>query len=125
MNQPIIYIDQSRIREGMEDEVVAATERLSDFIEDHNPHILSYRFYVDRAEGRMTVLSVHPDSDALAFHMDVGGEEFRRFAPLLDIVSIDVYGEVTGKARKELDRKAADIGGATVTIHRTVAGFSR
>ncbi len=120
----IVYVDRSRIREGKGDEVAAGVRRLSDFIRERNPRILAYRFYVDVSEGTMTVVSVHPDSDALAFHMDVGDAEFRKFAPLLEIVSIDVFGEVTGDARERLDRKARALGGA-VRVHRATAGFSR
>lgn len=125
MPDPIIYIDTSRIREGKRHELERAIERLAAFVEEHNPHILSYRFFLDRAGSRMTVFAVHPDSEALAFHMDVGKEEFRGFGDLLELESITVYGEVGEGVLERLHAKAEMLGDATVDVHDPYAGFTR
>jgi quinol monooxygenase YgiN len=125
MSSPIIYIDTSEIREGRLEAVKAAIEELAAFIEANNPHVLSYRFFVDENAARMTVVAVHPDSAALEFHMDVGDAAFRKFADLLDLVSIAVYGDVGEAVRERLDRKARMLGRGRVEVHRAAAGFSR
>lgn len=125
MPQPIVYVDRSDVREGKLDELEPAMERLVEFIEANNPHVLSYRFFLDEDAARMTVIGVHPDSEALAFHMDVGEEEFRAFGDLVDLSSIAVHGEVSDDVLRRLHEKAEMLGGAEVSVHRSRAGFTR
>lgn len=73
----------------------------------------------------MTVVAVHPDSASLEFHLDVGGAVFGRFAELIELLRIDVYGTVGDAALERLARKARMLGDATVTVHERHAGFER
>lgn len=125
MADPIVYVDTSEIRDGKLQQVKAAVKELADFVEENNPYILSYRFFFDEAVARMTVVAVHPDSEALEFHMDVGQGEFRKFADLLHLSSISVYGDVSEAARKRLDQKAQQLGTGGVAIYSSHAGFAR
>lgn len=125
MSDPIVYIDMSDIREGKLEAVEAATKELAAFVEANNPHILSYRIFFDESAARMTVVAVHPDSEALEFHMDVGDAEFRKFAELLDLSSIAVCGDVGRAVLERLDRKAQMLGRGSVTVHSSHAGFDR
>jgi hypothetical protein len=125
MTEPIIYIDTSTIREGKIDAVRSAAEGLAGFVEANNPHVLSYRFFIDEEAGRMNVVAVHPDAETLEFHMDVGDAEFRKFADLLDLESITVFGDVNEAVLQRLDRKAEMLGRGTVSVHSSHAGFSR
>ena len=88
--QPIVYVDTSTIREGKLPELRTAMQHLATFVEAHMPRLLSYAFYLDEEQRRMTVVAVHPDSASLEFHMDTGAGEFRKFAPLIDLIRIDV-----------------------------------
>lgn len=125
MSDPIVYIDTSYIREGRLDAVKAATKELAAFVDANNPHILSYRFFIDEDARRMNVVAVHPDSEALEFHMDVGDAEFRKFADLLDLSSIVVYGDVSEAVLERLDRKAEMLGRGGVSVYSSHAGFDR
>jgi hypothetical protein len=125
MPEPIVYIDVSDIREGKIDVLKAAVKELATFIETNNPHILSYRFFVDDDAGRMTVVAVHPNADALEFHMEVGDAKFRKFADLVDLSSITVYGDVGEAVLERLDQKARMLGRGHVAVHHSHAGFSR
>lgn len=40
----------------------------------------------------MTVVFVHPDSDSPRFHLEVGRSAFQKFADLIGLSSIEVYG---------------------------------
>lgn len=99
MSEPIFYIDRSTIREGAREEV----------------------------EGRgMTVVSVHPDSDSLALHLEVGRAAFSQFADLIDLHSIEVYGRLPEQVVALLEDKAAMLGdGGAVEGHERLAGFLR
>lgn len=123
--QPIVYVDTSRIRDGKLAELETAMRRLAVFVRANVPRVTSYAFFLDEDRSRMTVVAVHPDSDSLEFHMDTGAEEFRRFADLIELERIEVYGAVSDGVRERLHRKAEMLGGASVTVHDLHTGFDR
>jgi hypothetical protein len=57
--------------------------------------------------------------------MDVGAEEFRKFADLIDLSRIEVYGVVSEAALDQLHQKARMLGTGTVAVHELYAGFLR
>lgn len=123
--QPIVYIDTSVVRSGKLEEVKAGVGRLAAFVEANMPRIASYGFCFDDEQSRMTVVAVHPDSESLENHLDTGGEEFRKFAELLDLERIDVYGGVTDAVLDRLKEKSRMLGTGIVAVHGYHAGFSR
>jgi hypothetical protein len=123
--RPIVYIDTSTIREGKLEELEAAMKHLAAFVEANVPQLISYGFFLDQDSTQMTVVAVHPDSASLEFHMDVGADEFRQFADLIDLSRIEVYGLVSDGALERLHRKARMLGGGTVAVHELHAGFAR
>jgi hypothetical protein len=125
MAQPIVYIDTSSIREGKLEALEAAMQHLAAFVEANVPQLISYGFFLNQDSTRMTVVTVHPDSASLEFHMDVGSDEFRKFADLIDLSRIEVYGAVSDAVLDRLHRKAQMLGSATVTVHELHAGFAR
>ena len=125
MSDPIVYVDTSRIREGKLEELKVAIKQLAAFIEVNNQHVISYRLFLDEAATSMSVVAVHPDSAALELHMDVGETEFRKFADLVDLLSIAVYGEVSDAVLEKLNQKAQMLGTGAVAVHHAQAGFSR
>jgi len=125
MPRPIVYIDTSSIREGKLEELEAAMQHLAAFVEANVPQLISYGFFLNQDSTQMTVVAVHPDSASLEFHMDVGSDEFRKFADLIDLSRIEVYGAVSDAVVDRLHRKAQMLGSATVTVHELHAGFAR
>ncbi len=125
MSQPIVYIDASSIREGKLDELEPAMRGLVEFVEANVPQLISYGFFLNEDRTRMTVVAVHPDSASLEFHMDVGGAEFRKFADLIDLEIITVYGRVGDAVLERLHQKARMLGSGTVEVHEFHAGFAR
>jgi hypothetical protein len=125
MSQPLVYIDTSDDREGALDELKAAIGDLTDFVESHEPQILAYAVYFSEDGTQMTVIHVHADSASLDFHMDVAGPRFGRFADLLTLSSIRIFGEPSGRAVKQLGDKVRLLGSGEVTVHPLHAGFGR
>lgn len=126
MAEPIFYIDRSTIREGALDEVRRRIPDLVDFIREQEPQLIAYDFYFDPRGGHMTVVSVHPDSDSLRLHMEVGRSAFQKFADLIDLYSIEVYGRPSDEVLSLLEDKAAMLGdGGRVEVHERQAGFLR
>ncbi|MFI8965044.1 hypothetical protein ACIGO8_23360 [Streptomyces sp. NPDC053493] len=128
MAEPIFYVDHSDIREGRIAEVRAGMRELAAFVEEREPQLIAYHFYLDGAESTMTVVAVHPDAASLERHLELGGPKFREFAALIRMRSIDVYGQPSPAVLDRLRQKAemlGDAGGAGVTVHTLQAGFSR
>lgn len=124
-SHPIVYVDVSHVREGKQAALEAAMERLTGFVEENMPRLISYAFFLDETRTTMTVVAVHPDSASLVSHLDRGADEFRRFAELIELSRIEVYGAVDDAVRERLDRKARSLGGETVVVHEFEAGFAR
>ena len=100
-------------------------QHLAAFVEANVPQLISYGFFLDQNSTEMTVVAVHPDSASLEFHLDVGADEFRKFADLIDLSRIEVYGAVSDAVLERLHRKAQMLGGETVAVHGLYVGFVR
>lgn len=125
MSQPIVYIDTSKIREGKIDELERSIEKLVDFVEENMPRLISYSFFFNKDRTQMTVTAIHPDSESIEYHMDKGKEEFKKFSDLLDLLSIEIYGEISDSVLERLHQKAQMLGNASVTVHDFIGGFNR
>jgi hypothetical protein len=123
--QPIVYLDTSAIRDGKLEELKVAMKGLAAFVKENVPQLISYGFFLDEHQRQMTVVAVHPDSVSLEFHMDVGSAEFRKFADLIDLSRIEVYGRVSEAVLERLHQKARMLGRGTVAVHEFYAGFAR
>jgi hypothetical protein len=124
-SEPIVYIDHSDIREGSINELKAGVQRLVDFIDAREPQLIMYGFYIDEDAGRMTVVAVHPDSESLERHMEIGKDEFRKLAHLVTLTAIECYGRPSARALAQLRDKASALGdgGAVASMERS-AGFA-
>ena len=126
MSDPIVYIDRSDIREGKLEEVRAGLVDLVDFVEASEPLLISYGFYINDQGTGMTLVAIHPDSASLELHMDVGGQIFRKFADLINLRTIEIYGRPSDKALEQLQQKAEFLGdNASVVVLEQHAGFIR
>ena len=125
MREPIVYIDTSTIREGKLEQLEIAMKHLAEFVEANVPQLISYGFFLNEHRTQMTVVAVHPDSASLEFHMDVGRAEFRKFADLIRLTRIEVYGRVSDGVLERLHQKARMLGGETVAVHEFYTGFTR
>jgi hypothetical protein len=123
---PVLYIDRSDVHESRLDELKAGIRALVAFVESHQPQMATYTVYLDEAAHQMTVVSVHPDSASLERHVEVGGPEFKKLAPFLNLREIEVFGHLSEKAVELVRQKAATLGdGGRVTLHERFAGFER
>lgn len=125
MPEPIVYVDSSEVREGALQELRTAIKELADFVETNEPRILAYNVYLSDDGTQMSVIHVHPDPGSLEFHMKVAGPAFRRFADLITLSSIHIYGRPSEKALRELQEKARLLGRGSVVVQELQSGFSR
>jgi hypothetical protein len=125
MSKELLYIDVSDIRDEKLDAVKALMTDLVAFVEVREPQLIAYEFFINETEMTMTCVVLHPDSESMEAHMDIGWEKFRAFSDYIDQRSIDVYGEVSEKVVARLRQKIEMLGQGTVTVHRLHAGFIR
>jgi quinol monooxygenase YgiN len=125
MRDPIVFVDTSEIREGKLEELRRAVAELAEFVEANEAETVSYQVFFSDGGRLMTVLQVHPDSASMERHMEVAGPVFAKFADLLVLRTIDIYGSPSEKVVEQLRRKAELLGTATVTVHDRQAGFAR
>ena len=125
MAGPLVYVDTSDVREGAQEELRGAIDELTEFIEANVPEILAYNIYLSDDGREMTVVHVHADPASLDRHLKVGGPAFRKFADLLTLRSIHVYGEPSEWALGQLREKAGLLGAGEVVVRPPAAGFSR
>lgn len=125
MADTIVYVDASEVRPGKLGDLKTATKELADFVDAHEPRILAYNVYLSDHDTRINVVHVHPDSASLEHHMEVAGPMFRKFADLVTLASIDIFGRPSERVVRQLDEKARMLGRGAVTVHEPHVGFSR
>lgn len=126
MSELIVYIDRSRIRPGKLEDLERAVDELVAFIEEREPQLLCYGFYLDKEASRMTVVALHPDAASVELHMEVGASAFARFADFIELEAIEVYGEPSERMLAQLQKKAEMLGDqGRVVVDRLHAGFAR
>jgi hypothetical protein len=125
MAEPLIVLDTSEIREGTREELERGIAELAAFVEANESDPISYQVFFGDDGRVMTVLQVHPDSASMERHMELAGPVFARFAELIVLRTIDIYGSPSEKVVEQLRRKAELLGTATVTVHDRQAGFVR
>lgn len=122
---PVVYIDRSTVFEEHWDALKAGVQALAGFVDRHQPQMVTYGVYLDEPSKQMAVMSVHPDSASLERHIEVGGPEFKKLAPFLELREIEVFGRLSERAAELVRQKAAMLGHGAVTVHERFAGFER
>jgi hypothetical protein len=126
MSDAILYVDTSDVREGALDELKDGMKELVAFVEANVPRAIAYNVYFSDDGTRMTVMHVHPDAASLEHHLEVAGPLFRRYADLVTLSSIQIYGEPSKKALEQSRAKAELLGrDAELVVEPLHAGFTR
>ena len=121
----IVYVDTSDVRAGALEELKAGMKELADFVEANEPRLVAYNVYFSDDGTRMTVVHVHPDSESLEYHLEVVGPIVPRFAELVTLSSIHIYGEASETLLERLHGKAHLLGRGAVEVGAPHAGFAR
>lgn len=125
MSQPLAYVDTSEVRDGALEELKGAIRELAEFVEENEPRLISYNVYFSEDGTQMTVIHMHADPASLDYHMDAAGPRFGRFADLLTLRSIHIYGEPSEEAVGQLRDKVRLLGSGEVIVYAPHTGFDR
>src|ERR1044072_1823207 len=125
MAQPLVYIDRADVHADALAELQEAIAQLANFVEENEPQLLAYNVYFTADGTQMMVVHVHADPASLDRHMEVAGPRFQRFADLVTLSAIQVSGDPSEKALRQLRDKLRLLGSGDVTVHPPHAGFIR
>jgi quinol monooxygenase YgiN len=125
MHKQIISVDLSEIQEGKLERLKSAIQELVHFVQANEARILSYNMYIDEETYHMTVVQVHPDSASMENHMEIAGPIFAKFANLISLKTMDIYGHPSEKLVEQVRKKVQMLGTASVSVHEPRAGFIR
>lgn len=124
MSSFLVYLDASDVRPGKLNELKAAMEDLTRFVEATEPRIIAYNVYFSADGTRMNVLHIHPDAASLEFHMEILGPRLPPIAPFVTLRTIEIFGTVGNGLRQQLEAKTQLLGGSVI-VQDHHAGFAR
>ena len=125
MAEPLIYVDVSDVRDGGLSDLKEAIAGLAAFIEESEPQLLSYSAYFSDDGARMSVVHIHSDPTSLDRHLEIAGPRFERFAELVTLRSIHIYGRPSENALRQLREKLELLGSGDVVVYPPHVGFVR
>ena len=88
MDDLIVVIDSSEVREGKLEEVQTALKELVEFVEANEAAPIAYNVYFSDDGTRMSVVQIHPNAASMEFHMGVVRERaVQAYSETLDATS--------------------------------------
>ncbi len=93
MTAPFIFIGTHMIKEGKLQEFKDTALELVKLVEEMEPRMIAFNFYLNEDETEACIVQVHPDADSMLFHMQMGREHITKGTEeLLVTKDIQIYG---------------------------------
>jgi hypothetical protein len=71
MSEPFIFIASYQVKPGHLEEARHRLRDVSALVEEREPQLRSFHFYLDQARERVICVQIHPDAESMATHMAV------------------------------------------------------
>ncbi|HSJ19028.1 MAG TPA: hypothetical protein VK964_00480 [Nocardioidaceae bacterium] len=71
MSEPFIFIASYRVKPDFLDVAPLRLREVTALVEEQEPQLQSFHFYLDEDRGRAICVQVHPDAESMATHMAV------------------------------------------------------
>ena len=71
MSEPFVFIASYGIKPEFHDSAAERLRAIASLVEEREPQLSSFLFYLDPERSRTIVVQVHPDGDSMATHMAV------------------------------------------------------
>lgn len=123
MSEPFIFIGSYGVKPEF---LQAAPQRLRDvtaLVEEQEPQLQSFHFYLDEARGRVICVQVHPNAESMATHMAVIANHLATAWDWLDLDSSEL--QVLGRPPKVLTDYSREFDEELDQYPTYVAGFAR
>jgi quinol monooxygenase YgiN len=98
MSDEVVYVDRFQLREGRLDDFKRYATEVTAFVEENEPGVISFSYYVDEEGSRGTAIFVFSDADALDLHLDLVSSRFQKGYELLSAADIELLGQPSDRA---------------------------
>jgi hypothetical protein len=71
MSEPFIFIGSYQVKPGHLEDARHRLRDVSALVEEREPRLRSFHFYLDQARERVICVQIHPDAESMATHMTV------------------------------------------------------
>ena len=71
MSEPFLYIASYQVKPGHLEDARHRLRDVSALVEEQEPRLRSFHFYLDQARERVICVQIHPDAESMATHMAV------------------------------------------------------
>ena len=123
MSEPFIYVASHQVKPGRLEEARHRLHEVAELVQEQEPQLVAFHFYLDEPRERVIVVQVHPDSRSMATHMGVIAEHLASAWDWLDQTGAETT--VLGTPPDELVRYAREFDETFEAYPTHVAGFTR
>lgn len=93
MAGPFVYIGTNTIKEGKVEECRKMLNEIAHLVEEHEPRVIAFNFYLDEPSRRAVCVQVHPDAESMDIHMQIISEHLKTAYDVLEeTTSEQLYG---------------------------------
>ena len=112
MSEPIIFISNQRVKEGMLDAYAQYYRQTVEIVKANKPGTVAHLAYANEADTAVTIIHVFPDAAAMEMHMQGVGELAQKAMEYMEIVSFEIYGRPGDKILEMMQQAA----GSTIPL---------
>jgi hypothetical protein len=123
MSEPFIFIGSYQVKPGHLEEARHRLRDVSALVEEREPRLRSFHFYLDQARERVICVQIHPDAESMATHMAVIANHLATAWDWLELGSSTQ--QVLGVPPRELTDYARKYNEDLDSYPVFVAGFTR
>ena len=123
MSEPFIFIGSYQVKPGHLEEARHPLRDVSALVEEREPRLRSFHFYLDQARERVIWVQIHPDAESMATHMAVIANHLATAWDWLELGSSTQ--QVLGVPPRELTDYARKYNEDLDSYPVFVAGFTR
>ena len=124
MAETFIYIGTNTIKEGKLEECRAMLDEIARLVEEHEPRVIAFNFFLDEPNRRVVCVQVHPDAASMDTHMQVISEHLKTAYDVLEETTAEQLYGPGGERMVDEFRQWAPNAMFTVIPHHQV-GFTR
>ena len=125
MSGPFVSIGTHRISDGQLEALKKDARALVQLVEEREPQLLAFNFFLNEDETEVSVVQVHPDAASMLTHMQVAQEHITEATEtLLSTKDIQIYG-ATNEAVVEMINQLTQAGVPITAKPVHLDGFTR
>ncbi|HEX6328264.1 MAG TPA: hypothetical protein VFZ72_16985 [Jiangellaceae bacterium] len=111
MSGPLIFISYSKVKPGKLAEYQEHCQQATELVESNEPRMIAFNSYASSDGADVSTVQIHPDAESLNTHLKLFAEKLQaRAFEALDSSEVNVYGEPSESARRQLEQMAGMTG---------------